>query len=90
VKTATIAQIRAKGVNFAPAAGTPKAQAGALVHALEQSVVAGARPALLFAAGVVALGGFLSLLIPNIGPPAQLPEGSAETAISAFESIDVG
>jgi hypothetical protein len=51
--------------------------------------VAGARPALLFAAAVVALGGFLSLLIPNIGPLARPPEGAAETAISAFESIDV-
>ncbi len=86
---ATIGRIHSQGVNFAPPAGTPKAQAIALGHALEQSVVAGARPALLFAAGVVALGGFLSLLIPNIGPLTEPAEGSAETAISAFESIDV-
>jgi EmrB/QacA subfamily drug resistance transporter len=89
VKTATFAQLRDKGVNFAPPPGTPKQQAIALGHALEQSVVAGARPALLFAAGVVALGGFLSLLIPDIGPLAEPAEGSAETAISAFESIDL-
>ena len=89
VQTATIARIRAKGVNFVPPAGTPKSQAIALAHALEKSVVAGARPALLFAAVVVALGGFLSLLIPNIGPLSDSPESPAETAISAFESIDV-
>ena len=93
VKRATFARIHSQGVNFAPPRGTPKAQAIALGHALEQSVVAGARPALLFAAAVVALGGFLSLLIPNIGPLTDplthQGEGSAETAISAFESIDV-
>jgi hypothetical protein len=89
LQSATIARIRAKGVNFAPPAGTPKVTAIELTHALEKSVVAGARPALLFAAGVVALGGLLSLLIPNIGPLSDSPEGPAETAISAFESIDV-
>jgi EmrB/QacA subfamily drug resistance transporter len=89
VKAVTIGRIHSQGVNFAPPAGTPKAQAIALGHALEQSVVAGARPALLFAAAVVALGGFLSLLIPNIGPLTEPAEGSAETAISAFESIDL-
>src|SRR6185437_7198189 len=89
VKAATIGRIHSQGVNFAPPAGTPKTQAFALGHALEQSVVAGARPALLFAAAVVALGGFLSLLIPDIGPLTDAPESPAETAISAFESIDV-
>jgi MFS family permease len=90
VKAATIARIHDKGVNFLPPSGTPKAQAIALAQALEKSVVAGARPALLFAAGVVALGAFLSLLIPNIGPLVDGPEGgAAEGAVSAFESIDV-
>jgi EmrB/QacA subfamily drug resistance transporter len=88
VQTATISGIHAQGVNFAPPPGTPKAQATALVHALEQSVVAGARPALLFAAAVVALGAVLSLLIPNIGPVSR-PSDTSEGAISAFESIDV-
>src|SRR5258708_2238781 len=87
VKGATVTQLREKGVNFAPLRGTPRQPAIALRHALEQSVVAGARPALLFAAAVVALGGFLSLLIPNIGPLTDAPERPAETAISAVESI---
>jgi EmrB/QacA subfamily drug resistance transporter len=89
VEAATIARIRAQGVNFTPPPGTPREQAVALARALERSVVAGARPALLFAAGVVTLGAFLSLLIPNIGPLEASPEGTAEAAISAFESVDV-
>jgi EmrB/QacA subfamily drug resistance transporter len=89
VETATIARIRAQGVNFTPPPGTPREQAIALARALERSVVAGARPALLFAAGVVTLGAFLSLLIPNIGPLEASPQGTAEAAISAFESVDV-
>jgi EmrB/QacA subfamily drug resistance transporter len=90
VRAATIAGIRAKGVNYAPAVNGTHAQGLALTRALEQSVVAGARPALLFAAAVVALGGLLSLLIPNIGPLSEPAEGASETAISAFESLDVG
>ncbi len=69
VKAATIASIRAKGVNYAPAAGAPRGEVHALTQALQTSVVSGARPALLFAAGVVALGALLSLLIPTYGPP---------------------
>jgi hypothetical protein len=57
---------------------------------LQSSVVNGARPALFFAAGVVTIGAFLSLLIPNIGPPAASAESAAEASISAFESVDVG
>ena len=67
-RQATIARIRAQGVNFAPAAGTAHARAVALSTALERSVVSGARPALLFASAVVTLGAFLSLLIPAYPP----------------------
>jgi MFS family permease len=82
VQSATIARLHAKGVNFTPPRGTQ--QAVALRHALEQSVVAGARPALLFAAAVVALGGFLSLLIPNIGPLVESADGSGKLPMSAL------
>jgi hypothetical protein len=87
LKVATIAGIRAKGVNYAPASGATRGQTAALAHALQNSVVDGARPALFFAAGVVAIGAFLSLLIPAQGPPV---ETTAEASISAFESVDVG
>jgi EmrB/QacA subfamily drug resistance transporter len=90
VKLSTIADIRAKGVNYAPAAKSAEGQAAALARALEGSVVSGARPALLFAAGVVTIGAFLSLLIPDIGPPGASSESAAEASISAYESVDVG
>jgi EmrB/QacA subfamily drug resistance transporter len=75
LRSSTIAGIRARGVNFAPEATGE--HGAALTRALRASVVDGARPALLFAAVVVALGALLSLLIPAHGPvPAEpLPEG---------------
>ena len=88
IKAATIGGIRAKGVNYTPAAGATRVQTAALAHALQNSVVDGARPALFFAAGVVTIGAFLSLLIPASGPLTA--ESVAEASISAFESVDVG
>jgi EmrB/QacA subfamily drug resistance transporter len=77
LRASTIADIRAQGVNFAPRSGTTREQAAALTHALQTSVVDGARPALLFAALVVALGALLSLLIParRAAPVEPVPEG---------------
>jgi MFS family permease len=76
VRVSTIGGIRAQGVNFAPAGEVSREQAAALTRALQTSVVDGARPALLFAALVVAIGALLSLLIPAHGPVlAELPEG---------------
>jgi len=65
LKAFTIAAIRAKGVNYVPASGATHAEIDVLTHALQTSVVNGARPALLFAAAVVTVGAFLSLLIPT-------------------------
>jgi EmrB/QacA subfamily drug resistance transporter len=76
VRASTVAGIRAQGVNFLPTRDVSPEQAAVLTHSLRSSVVDGARPALLFAALVVALGALLSLLIPAVGPaPAELPEG---------------
>ncbi len=78
LKASTIAGIRAKGVNYVPARGATRGQMAELTHALQTSVVNGARPALLFAAVVVALGACLSLLIPVYGPapdPSEAPRG---------------
>ena len=72
LKVSTIAGIRAKGVNYAPGAGMASDHATVLARALQTSVVDGTRPALLFAAGVVAIGAFLSLLIPVHGPAPSL------------------
>ncbi len=70
VKASTIAAIRAKGVNYAPATNATRGDINVLTHALQTSVVDGARPALLFAAAVVTVGAFLSLLIPTSAPAA--------------------
>jgi MFS family permease len=51
------------------------------------TVAHGARPAMFFAAGVVAFGAALSLLIPKV-TVARRP--AAESDVIAFESIDVG
>ena len=77
VRASTIAGIRSQGVNYVPGGEATREQVVALTHAVRASVVNGARPALLFAALVVALGALLSLLIPAHGPvaAAELPEG---------------
>jgi len=78
LKATTIANIRAKGVNYVPARGATRAEVSTLTHALQSSVVNGARPALLFAAGVVALGALLSLLIPTHSPVPAAPAAGVE------------
>ncbi|HEV7526889.1 MAG TPA: MFS transporter [Acidimicrobiia bacterium] len=50
------------------------------------AVANGARPAMYFAAGVVAVGAALSLLIPRV---TVATNSVAEEVVSAFESIDV-
>jgi EmrB/QacA subfamily drug resistance transporter len=88
LKASTIAGIRAKGVNYQPGSGATRGQVSELTRALQTSVVNGARPALLFAAGVVALGACLSLLIPAYGPaprtidePAGIEPGEVAVAV---------
>ncbi len=68
VKATVITGVRAGGVSFdATSVGSPGA-ATTVRHALDAAVTAGARPALFFAAGVVAIGTMVSFLIPNVGP----------------------
>ena len=86
-KSATLPVLHVQGVDFTPAAGTPTHDASALGHILQSAVAAGARPALLFAATVVAIGCGLSFLIPRV---TVAHESIAETSVDAFESIDIG
>jgi hypothetical protein len=83
LRASTVAGIRAQGVNYVPGSGATREQVAALTHAVRTSVVNGARPALFFAALVVALGALLSLLIPAHGPvpAAELPEGVEPTGV---------
>ncbi len=66
IKQASLDTLHAKGVNFSPPAGTTVHDAATLRHAIESAIAAGARPALLFAAGVVTVGFALSFLIPRV------------------------
>jgi EmrB/QacA subfamily drug resistance transporter len=79
---ATVAGIRAQGVNYVPGGEATRQQLAALTRAVRTSVVDGARPALLFAALVVALGAALSLLIPADAPVrAELPDGAEPAGV---------
>jgi MFS family permease len=51
------------------------------------AVAHGARPAMFFAAGIVAFGAALSLLIPKV---TVARNSTAKDAVIAFESLDVG
>jgi len=51
-------------------------------------VAAGIRPAMLFAAGVVACGALLSLLIPPVGTPDQAVI-TVDSFEGGFEPIEV-
>jgi hypothetical protein len=84
--TEHIPALHAQGVNFAPPAGTPVSEATKLREILDGAVAAGARPALLFAATVVALGCALSFLIPRV---TVARESIAESAIDAYEQLSV-
>ncbi len=85
-------QIRARGVSFVPSAGNPH-DLQVLQRTLTSSIVAGARPALLFAAAVALAGAFVALLIPNPTSPSTVAAapvdvgpgevGRAETVVLA-------
>jgi EmrB/QacA subfamily drug resistance transporter len=51
------------------------------------TIANGARPAMFFAAGIVAFGTLLSLLIPKVTVASR---SAAEDSVIAFESIDIG
>jgi len=87
VKARALVQLKSLGANYSPPPGLPGHQFGILSHALAGAVAAGTRPAMLFAAGVVACGAALSLLIPPVGAP----DAALITAESfeAFEPMDI-
>jgi MFS family permease len=64
------------GVSYKPPASLPAHEAGVLARTMEAAVASGARPALLFAAAMLAAGTAVSFLIPRVGP-ARSP-GAAE------------
>jgi EmrB/QacA subfamily drug resistance transporter len=59
-------------------------------HAGEATAIAdGSRVALIFAAAVVTIGSFLSLLIPRVGPAEPSRGAVSIEAVDAYESLDI-
>jgi EmrB/QacA subfamily drug resistance transporter len=81
VRAASIAALHTQGVNFSPPPGASASTLDTLRQILESAVVAGARPALMFAGGVVTLGFGLSFLIPKV---TVQRESIAETTVEAL------
>jgi EmrB/QacA subfamily drug resistance transporter len=67
-KVQALASLHSQDVGFSVPKGASAADAVSLHHILDSAVAAGARPALLFGAIVVAIGAALSLLIPAVPP----------------------
>ncbi len=80
-------QLHAKGVNFSAPPGSG-AQRATLRRIIESAVADGARPALLFAAGIVSVGAVLSFLIPAVAPEAHAPDAVAVESVNVYESFD--
>jgi MFS family permease len=75
VRAHAVTQLHARGVNFAPLAGTSAHDASVLERTLGSAIASAARPPLIFATVVVTLGLALSFLIPRVGPPRDRDEG---------------
>jgi hypothetical protein len=86
VRARAVDAVNATGPSFRPAAHTPPREAAALKRALEGGVADGSKVALLFAAALVTIGSFLSLLIPRLG--SVTPRYRAVGVIDEFEAFE--
>ncbi|MCU1456858.1 MAG: family efflux transporter permease subunit [Actinomycetia bacterium] len=90
LKARSLVAVKLDGVNFAPPSGATSRDVAELRHILESAVAAGARPALFFAATVVAIGAILSLLIPRASLVVTTsPEFEVIETFEAFDSLDL-
>jgi predicted MFS family arabinose efflux permease len=86
LREVAVAGIRAQGAGFRAPQGTPAVDSAALQHALASGITDAIRPVLLLAAGFVAMGTLLSLLIPRrVGRHAE-PEPLVE-ALAVVEPV---
>jgi EmrB/QacA subfamily drug resistance transporter len=81
LRQAAVTGIRSQGAGFRAPPGTSTVDATALHHALASGITDAVRPALLLAAGFVAVGTLLSFLLPrDVGAPAG-PEPLVEALV---------
>jgi EmrB/QacA subfamily drug resistance transporter len=83
LRRVTVTRLHALGPNFSPPPHTPVHVVEFLRRVLATAVADGTRPALFFAAAVVAIGVVLSWKIPRIGGPVDLAELEALEAATA-------
>ena len=74
VRAEAVGQIRAASTGYRPAPGTPQRAIDELGRIMTGAVGSGTRDALLFAAAVVLLGLFVSMLPPKSPPHADDPD----------------
>jgi len=84
LRDAAVAGVHAQGASFPVPRGTAGMDAAALSQALATGITEAVRPALLLAAGFVAAGAFLSLLLPRT-PPIT---GDHEPLVEALVAIE--
>src|SRR5262249_50746362 len=84
VKLNALAGVHADGAYYRPTASTNAHDTSIVQHALRASVASGTRITLLFAAGIVVIGAFLSFLIPRIPAPARRVDN-----LEPLEPLDV-
>ncbi len=85
-KSDAIAGIHALGANYAPPAGTSRNVVNIIEAAVEHGVVNGTRMALVFAFVMITIGGFISLLIPNIKAAPEVEQ--AMRPVEGFEPVE--
>ncbi len=85
-KTDAIAGIHALGANYRPPAGASRAVVNVIQSAVEHGVVNGTRMALVFAFVMITIGGFISLLIPNIKAAPEVEQ--AMRPVEGFEPAE--
>lgn len=85
LRDTAVAGIHAQGAGFPVPPGTPAVDGATLSHALAVGITDAARPALLLAAGFVAVGAFLSLLLPKTPP---VPRSDDVLTADGFEALD--
>lgn len=71
IRDQVVEQLRSQGIRITVPEGAGDTVAETVDQILASAVVSGAKPALLFAAAVVACGALISLLIPRVRPGAS-------------------
>jgi EmrB/QacA subfamily drug resistance transporter len=90
VRSEAVSRVHSLGTNFAAPHGLSASNVDLLHRILAEAVANGARFALLFAMGVVALGAVISWLIPRQEPPPPDAGAPAADEFDAFEPIEPG